>query len=117
MAASTRAQGLPRARAARPAARREPARVRWDQLARMAMLGVLIALLYLYLSAGLHMFSSWRQAHRDSAAVVAMEREHRLLVRQHERLSQPGMLEAQARALGMMKKDEQPYVVTGLPGN
>ena len=91
--------------------------MRWEQLARVAMLGVLIALVYLYLSAGLHMFYTWRQSHRDSAAVVAMEHEHRLLVRQHERLSQPGMLEAEARALGMMKKDEQPYVVTGLPSN
>ena len=91
--------------------------MRWDQLARIAMLWVLIALLYLYLSAGLHMFSTWRQSHRNGAAVVTMEHEHRLLVRQHERLSQPGMLEAEARALGMMKKDEQPYVVTGLPSN
>jgi cell division protein FtsB len=117
MAASSRVQSLPRARAAGRPARREPARVRWDQLARIAMLGVLVALVYLYLSAGLHMLSTWRQSHRDSATVVTLEREHRQLVRQHERLSQPGMLESQARALGMMKKDEQPYVVTGLPNN
>jgi hypothetical protein len=91
--------------------------VQWDSIARTAMLFVLAALLYLYLSAGVHMFSTWRQSHRDSVAVVAMEREHSQLQRQHERLSQPGMLEAEARQLGMMKKDEQPYVIGGLPGN
>ena len=38
----------------------------------------------------MHMLSTWRQARRDSAAVAAMEREHRLLVRQHEALSGAG---------------------------
>jgi hypothetical protein len=117
MAGTSRAQSIPRARPRQRPARREPARVRWDQLGRMAMLCVLVALVYLYLSAGIHMFSTWRQSNRDSAAVVAMESEQRLLRRQHERLSQPGMLEAEARQLGMMKKNEQPYVITGLPGN
>lgn len=46
-----------------------------------------------------------------------MEREHRVLVREHEALSAPGTLEAEARQLGMMKKGEQPYVISGLPGN
>jgi hypothetical protein len=77
----------------------------------------MVALVYLYLSAGIHMLSTWRQSHHDSAAVVSMEHEHRLLQRQHERLTQPGMLEAEARQLGMMKRNEQPYVVSGLPNN
>jgi hypothetical protein len=79
------------------------------------MLCVMAALIYLYLSAGIHMLSTWRQSRHDNAAVVSMEREHRLLQRQHERLTQPGMLEAEARQLGMMKRNEQPYVVSGLP--
>ena len=47
----------------------------------------LVALVFLYLSAGLHMFSKWRQSHHDGAAVVRMEREHAALVRQHQALS------------------------------
>ncbi|HEY4451372.1 MAG TPA: septum formation initiator family protein [Solirubrobacteraceae bacterium] len=117
MAVTPNAHSIPRARPRRRAARRTPPRVRWDQLARIAMLGVMAALVYLYLSAGIHMFSTWRQAHRDSAAVATLEHEHGTLQRQHERLSQPGMLEAEARQLGMMKKNEQPYVISGLPGN
>jgi cell division protein FtsB len=91
--------------------------VRWDRLARLAMLAVLVALVYLYASAGVHMFSTWRQSHHDSAAVAAMEREHAALVRQHEALSGQQALESQARKLGMMRPGEQPYVVLGLPPN
>jgi hypothetical protein len=92
-------------------------RVRWDRVGRVAMLCVLVALVYLYASAGLHMLSTWRQSRHDSAAVVSMEREHRLLVHQQEALNAPGTLEAEARQLGMMKKGEQPYVISGLPNN
>ena len=94
-----------------------PARVRWDRVGRLAMLGVLGALLYLYLSAGVRMFSTWRQARSDSAAVVALEREHRLLLRQHEALGSRATLEAEARKLGMIKAGERQYIVSGLPGN
>jgi hypothetical protein len=91
--------------------------VRWDRLGRVAMLFVLGALFYLYLSAGINMFSTWRQARSDSTAVVAMERENRLLVRQHEALGRQATLEAEARGLGMMNKGEQAYIVSGLPNN
>jgi hypothetical protein len=81
------------------------------------MLCVIAVLLYLYLSAGIHMLSSWRQASHDRAAVTTMERQHRNLLQQHERLAQLATVEAEARRLGMMKAGEQPYVVSGLPKN
>jgi cytochrome c-type biogenesis protein CcmH/NrfG len=102
---------------ARRRSRAPAARVRWDRVGRRAMLFVMVALAYLYLSAGFHMFSSWRQSRHDRAAVVSLEHEHRQLLSQHARLTQPGTLEAQARQLGMIKPDERAYVVTGLPGN
>jgi hypothetical protein len=83
----------------------------------MAMLGVLVALLYLYASAGVHMLSTWRQSRRNAVTVAALEREHRTLVRQHNALTAPGTLETEARQLGMMKSGEQPYVISGLPDN
>jgi hypothetical protein len=92
-------------------------RVRWDRLARTAMGAVLVALLYLYLSAGIHMFSTWRQARGANATVATMEHENKLLTRQHEALMRSGTLEAEARKLGMMKKGEQPYVITSLPND
>ena len=71
----------------RPRAGVRAAGVRWDRVGRVAMLCVLVALACLYLSAGIHMFTTWRQSAHDSAAVAAMQREHARLVRQHEVLS------------------------------
>jgi hypothetical protein len=92
-------------------------RVRWDRLARLALLCVLVALVYLYASAGLRLLSTWRQSRHDRATVAVMEREHRLLLRRHEALSGQATLESEARQLGMMRPNEQPYVITGLPDN
>lgn len=81
------------------------------------MLCVLVAVVYLYLSAGLSLFSSWKESKRDNAQVVALERENRLLVSQREAVSGQGALQVQARRLGMIKPGEQGYVVSGLPAN
>ncbi len=93
------------------------ARVRWDRLGRVAMLCVLVVLAYLYLSAGVHLLSTWRQARGESAKVAAMQHEHNALQRQHEALGSPGAVEAQARKLGMMRHEERPYIISGLPNN
>jgi len=81
------------------------------------MLLVLGALVYLYVSAGLHMLSTLQQSHRASAKVSLMERQHRALIRQHNALSSQSMLEQEARQLGMMRPGEQPYEISHLPGN
>ncbi len=81
------------------------------------MLCVSAALVYLYLSAGIHMLSTWRQSHHDSAVVASMRHEHARLLHQRELLSKQSTLEAEARQLGMMKKGEQPYMVPSLPNN
>jgi hypothetical protein len=81
------------------------------------MLCVAAALAYLYLSAGIRMLSTWRQARSDSSTVTTLRREHTVLKRQHEVLGRQGTMEEEARRLGMMKRGEQSYVITGLPGN
>jgi len=81
------------------------------------MLVVLAALLYLYLSAGLHMYSTWGQSRHDKSAVATLEREHRALARQHEALGRQNTVETEARQLGMKKTNERQYVITGLPSN
>jgi cell division protein FtsB len=103
-----------------PARKRQRAasapQLRWDRLARAALLCVLAALLYLYLSAGAHLFSTWQQERRDNGAVRALEREHEALVRQRANLLRRETVEIEARRLGMVKQGEQPYVISGLPG-
>jgi cell division protein FtsB len=81
------------------------------------MLVVMIAIAYLYLSAGLRLFSAWGESKRDSAHVQALERRNRLLQRQHATLTSPGAVQAQARRLGMVRRGEQAYIVSGLPAN
>jgi len=84
---------------------------------RAAMLCVLAALVYLYLSAGIHMLSTWRQARHDRAVVAGLALEHSHLLGQHATLGRQSTEEAEARQLGMIKKGEQPYVISGLPNN
>ena len=90
-------------RLASPQTRHGAARVRWDRLGRVAMCLVALALVYLYVSAGMRMLSTWSQARGDSAAVAALERENALLTREHEALGRRGTLEEEARRLGMSK--------------
>jgi cell division protein FtsB len=102
------------------ARRRAPAAVtgvRWDRIGRLALLFVLLALIYLYASAGVRMLSTWQQSRHDRAVVASLEHEHAQLQRQHEDLSGPGASDAQARQLGMIHPGEQGYVIRGLPGN
>jgi hypothetical protein len=100
-----------------PGALGAAARVRWDRLGRIAMLLVLVALLFLYLSTGLHMLSTWKQARHTDARVAAMQAEHTRLVTEHNKLSSQSNLEQSARALGMQRPDEQTIIIGGLPKN
>ena len=113
-----RARGQGPSRRARSAPRvAVPAGVRWDRVGRLAMLFVLVALLYLYLSAGVHMLFKWGQARHDSRAVVALEREHGQLMGEHRVLGEQRTIEVEARQLGMVRPGEQPYVASGLPSD
>ncbi len=81
------------------------------------MLFVLVALLSLYLSAGLHVYSTWGQSRHDKVAVASLEREHRALVSEHEALGRQGTIEAEARDVGMKRANERQYELSGLPAN
>lgn len=81
------------------------------------MLCLLVALVYLYVSAGVRIYSTWRQARLDRTQLAGLEHEHVRLMHQHESLARHGTVEEEARRLGMMHANEQPYVVTGLPNN
>ncbi|MHB8532409.1 MAG: hypothetical protein ACYDC2_06785 [Solirubrobacteraceae bacterium] len=86
-------------------------------MGRIAMLCVLVSLVYLYVSTGFHMLSTWKQSNRDHVIVSKLEVEHSKLVREHTMLSSQSTLEREARQLGMMRPGEQGYIVGNLPGN
>jgi cell division protein FtsB len=75
------------------------------------------ALLYLYLSAGVSLLSTWKEARGDSAQVAALERQHAALEAQRAALSSPATMAREARQLGMVRPGEQSYLVTDLPSN
>jgi cell division protein FtsB len=81
------------------------------------MLCVMVALVYLYLSAGIRMLSSWGESKRDSAQVRVLEGQNRTLRQQHATLASPTTVQEEARRLGMIRPGEQGYVVSGLPAN
>lgn len=93
------------------------AQIRWDRLGRLAMLCVLAAIAYLYLSAAVSLLSTWQESKRDRAQVMALEQQGRALTRQHAVLTSQGTLQTEARRLGMVRTGEQAYVVSGLPPN
>ncbi|MGN6371486.1 MAG: hypothetical protein ACTHM1_00615 [Solirubrobacteraceae bacterium] len=106
------------ASASRPAARRPVvAQIRWDRVGRIAMLCVLAAIAYLYLNGALSLMSAWKESRRDSAQVLRLERQGRVLMRQHAALVAQGSVQAQARKLGMIRPGELTFVVSGLPSN
>jgi cell division protein FtsB len=92
-------------------------RVRWDRLGRIAMLCVMAVLIYLYLSAGARLFSSWTESKRASAQVSSLERQNQTLRREHTTLASPSTVQEEARRLGMIHAGEQVYSVSGLPPN
>jgi cell division protein FtsB len=81
------------------------------------MLCVMGAIVYLYLSAGVRLFSAWGESKRDGAQVRVLERQNRALQQQQAALASPGMVQAEARRLGMIHPGEQAYIVSGLPPN
>jgi hypothetical protein len=91
--------------------------VRWDRLGRIAMLCVMGAIAYLYLSAGVKFLSAWGEAKHNSAQVRTLESQHRQLQAQHRALGSRVTLWQEARELGMARPGEVTYIVRGLPKN
>ena len=59
--------------------------------------------------------SSDSQAQQQLAIVHRLSRENAKLVQERNALNDPSTIERDARALGMVRPGEHPYVVTGLP--
>jgi cell division protein FtsB len=114
----------PRARATRRAparprrvgtARSSAMRVRWDRVGRVGLLIVFAVVAGLYIQQGLALVSTHSQAVQQLAIVHRLASENRSLERQQRSLKDPATIERDARALGMVRPGERPYVVTGLP--
>ena len=81
------------------------------------MLVVLAIVVGLYVQHTLSYFSTHAQASGQEATVKRLERENGWLLKQQRSLSQPATIVRDARALGMVRPDEIPYVITGHSGH
>ncbi|MDQ2897344.1 MAG: septum formation initiator family protein [Actinomycetota bacterium] len=98
------------------AALREPMlRVRWDRAGRVALLIVIAVVIGIYAQRTLAYLSTSAQASQQQAVVTRLEHQNAALTRQQSALNQPATIVRDARALGMVRPGEQPYVLTGRP--
>ncbi|MEA2401555.1 MAG: hypothetical protein QOK00_1958 [Thermoleophilaceae bacterium] len=89
--------------------------IRWDRVGRLALLGTLIVILFLYISPAKHWLqqSSTAGAHRQE--LQDLTRENKQLKQRVHALNDPGALEQEARRLGMVRQGERAYVIEDLP--
>jgi cell division protein FtsB len=92
-----------------------PARIRWDRVGRVALLLVLLLIVYLYVGPVRSWWSTWQDSKAKQAQVQRLERENAQLWARKAALGTPQALEREARRIGMVRPDERPFVVGGLP--
>ena len=76
---------------------------------------VLAVVVGLYVQHAMTYLSTRQEAHRDAAVVQRLTRDNAALMSTQRLLQDPATIEKTARALGMIKPGERPYVITGLP--
>jgi cell division protein FtsB len=89
-------------------------RIRWDRVGRRALIGVFALVLYLYIGPAVRWVQTYREAGRQRAQVAELRAENARLRDRRDALQQPGALEREARALGMVKAGERAYIIQGL---
>jgi cell division protein FtsB len=78
---------------------------------------VLAIVVGLYVEHTLSYLSTRAQADAQQAIVDSLERQNAALASEQRSLSNPATIVSDARALGMVRPDEQPYVITGMPAH
>ncbi len=81
------------------------------------MLAVVGVLVYLYVSAGASIVSTWRLAASNRAHVASLQRQNRQLRDALTQLHRPNTIIEEGRGLGMVRSGEVGFFETGLPNN
>jgi cell division protein FtsB len=111
-AGTYRARRRPAARRAGP--RRGGSRIRWDRVGRIALTFVLAAVLYSYLNPAIDFVKTYTATTAARAKEHELQRENTRLHRRIQTAGDPAVVDAKARALGMVAEGETPYVLTAL---
>lgn len=92
-----------------------PSGIRWDRVARTALLATLGIVLLLYISP-LHRWLTQRGlAAQETQQLHQLQQQNKDLRSNIKRLHNPTALEAEARKLGMVRRGEREYVIQNLP--
>lgn len=81
----------------------------------MALLVVFAVVAILYVRQGLALLSTHSQAQQQRAIAQRLAHANARLAAEQRSLNDPATVERDARALGMVRPGEHPYVITGLP--
>jgi cell division protein FtsB len=122
MPTARRAPAAPRTRQSKPPgrgptprkARHVPAaRIRWDRVGRIALLLVLFVVIGLYVQHALSYLAVRSQAAQQQAIAKLLSKQNAQLAAEQRSLNDPATILRDARALGMVRLGEHPYVITG----
>jgi cell division protein FtsB len=89
--------------------------IRWDRVARIALLLALAAVIGLYINPARTYLSTLSQADAKRAQVKRLKAENAQLEAQRQALRNPATIEQAARQLGMVRKGERAYAIQNLP--
>jgi cell division protein FtsB len=120
MASATTAPRRTRSRAPsrRPSARprsRAAGGIRWDRVARISLLVVLVAIVLSYIGPATSYLQSWKLARQTRGEVTQLRSDNAKLRARARLLQNPDQVELEARKLGMARPGERVYVVRNLP--
>ena len=98
----------------RPAARRGASRVNWERFGRIALTVVLFFVAYSYLNPVIDFVKTYTATTAAKAKLHEVQRENTSLHWRVQHADDPVVLDAKARAQGMVAPGETPIVVRGL---
>jgi len=100
----------------KPAARRGASRIHWDRVGRVALTLVLFAVLYSYLNPVIDFVKTYTATTAAKAQLHEVQHENTRLHWRIQHADDPVVVNAKARAQGMVAPGEKPIVVRGLSG-
>jgi hypothetical protein len=98
----------------KPAARRGASRIHWDRVGRVALTLVLFAVLYSYLNPVIDFVKTYTATTKARIQLHEAQHENTSLHWRVQHADDPIVLNAKARAQGMVAPEETPIVVRGL---
>ncbi len=87
--------------------------MRWERVGRIGLLIVFAVVVGLYVEHTLSYLSTRAQADQQQAIVQSLTRQNAQLRQEQRSLNDPATIIRDARALGMVRPGERPYVILG----